>query len=86
MRSDLDRGNGRFRRYSAGPMRDPQGRFGVRNGRPLCRSRLREARAALKHDELEVMVERELLVGRRTAREQVGMLAAMRTKTTSGAS
>ncbi len=52
-------------------MRDPQGRFGVRNGRPLCRSRLREARAALKHDELEVMVERELLVGRRTAREQV---------------
>ncbi len=52
-------------------MRDPQGRFGVRNGRPLCRSRLREARAALKQGELEVMVERELLVGRRTAREQV---------------
>jgi hypothetical protein len=52
----------------------------------LCRSRLREAKAALKHGELEVMVERELLAGRRTAREPVGMLAAMRTKTTSGAS
>jgi len=52
----------------------------------MLRSRLREAKAALKHGELEVMVERGLLVGRRTAREQVGKLVAMRTKTTSGAS